>query len=352
MAEVAVLGAGMMGSAICVPLCDRGHGVRLVGTHLDVAIIEELRGSGQHPGLKLPLPGSLRFFQIEELAHAMEGVDVLVLGVSSPGVEWAARTVAPFLDLDLPVLMVSKGLQWSDSDLRILPDIFAGLLPEPLCTTVRPVAVAGPCIAGELARRVETCVVFAGRQAEITGELADLASTGYYHVRTSSDLVGVELCAALKNAFAMAMGFAAGMHEKAGGVVGSNVAMHNCEAAVFAQAAAEMELLVRLAGGDPRSAYGLAGVGDLQVTYQGGRTARLGRWLGLGLSLDQAVRKMEGATLECLDVLRVLSRALPAFQWSDRIGPRDLPLTQKLCRVVVRREPALIPFDLFFRDEP
>ena len=48
MARILVLGAGMMGTAITVPLSDNDHDVRLVGTHLDSDIIEEIHESRTH----------------------------------------------------------------------------------------------------------------------------------------------------------------------------------------------------------------------------------------------------------------------------------------------------------------
>ena len=83
MAIVTVLGAGMMGSAICVPLVDRGHEVRLVGTHLDGAIIAGLKASSWHPTLALELPRSIRPYALEELDEALDGVEFVGLGVSS-----------------------------------------------------------------------------------------------------------------------------------------------------------------------------------------------------------------------------------------------------------------------------
>src|SRR5262245_6613115 len=97
MTTLVMLGAGMMGSALCVPLIDRGHDVRLVGTHLDREIIDELRRTRVHPKLKVELPEGIGFYQVEELEQALAGADAVALGVSSAGVEWAARTLAPFI---------------------------------------------------------------------------------------------------------------------------------------------------------------------------------------------------------------------------------------------------------------
>src|SRR5690606_32512515 len=183
---------------------------------------------------------------------------------------WAAEQIKPYVTAERPILMVSKGLSYESGELKVLPDVLRDALPQRLAEAVAPAAIAGPCIAGELARRVETCVVFTGRDQEQLDRLTHWIAGGYYHVFTSTDVVGVETCAALKNAYAMGIAFAQGLHEKAGGQPGS-IAQHNYEAAVFAQAVIEMQILVRLMGGSAQSVVGLPGVGDLNVTCNGGR---------------------------------------------------------------------------------
>ena len=94
MATITVLGAGMMGSAWCVPLVDHGHEVRLVGTHLDEAIIDSLQRDHTHPKLDYRLPTEIRPYQLRQLPEALQGADVIGLGVSSAGIERAAAVTA------------------------------------------------------------------------------------------------------------------------------------------------------------------------------------------------------------------------------------------------------------------
>ncbi len=344
MAIVTMLGAGMMGSALCVPLVDAGHEVRLVGTHLDREIIRCLADRSFHPGLRLELPRRIRPYPLEELGEAMRGAEVIGVGVSSPGIAWAGARLAPWLGSGLPVVMITKGLGWDGHGLRLLPDLLA---ESSGCGSVCPVAVAGPCIAGELARRVESSVVLTGRDGPRLERLTALMATSYYHPFASADLVGVEVCAALKNAYAMGVGFGAGLHERRGEAPGS-VAQHNYEAAVFAEAVVETERLVSALGGDRTTILGLAGTGDLTVTCNGGRTSRFGKWLGMGLELSEAIRRMEGATLECLDVLRVLSAALPVIEEQGLIRRSDFPLLGHLIEVGIDGRPVDVPFRRFF----
>ena len=346
----------MMGSALSVPLLDSAHEVRLVGTHLDREIIESLKSRGVHPKLKYALPEQIKPFFVEELDQAMQDVELVALGVSSAGVRWAGQKLKPWARADLPILMVAKGLEWSNDRLRVLPDVLREELTDGTGATrgathssaSEPIAVGGPCIAGELVRRVETCVVFAGRDQATLGRVAALASAAYYHVTTSSDLLGVEACAALKNAYAMGIAFGEGIHERQGGQPGS-IALHNYEAAVFAQSVFEMQRIVRLLGGDPASAQGLAGVGDLDVTCNGGRTGRFGKLLGLGLGVEAATARMEGATLECLEILSVLRGALPGLEQRGELRENELPLLRHLIEVALDDKPIAMPFNRFFK---
>jgi len=346
MARIAILGAGMMGSALCLPLIDRGHELRLIGTELDAEIISALTGGSEHPTLRLPLPIAIEPFHAAELREALAGIDAIALGVSSAGVRWAGQALAPLLRAGVPLLMVSKGLAYDRQRFEILPDLLKQELPAEL--DVDPVAVGGPCIAGELARRVETCVVFTGRNIESVNAWAELARGPYYHVFTSSDPVGTEVCAALKNAYAMGIGFAAGVHERRGGSAGS-IAMHNCEAALYAQAILEAKQLVSLLGGDPECASGLPFAGDLNVTCNGGRTGRFGRFLGRGLGRAGAVSAMDGATLECLEILETLRTGLRQIESEDRFRLSDFPFLSHMLEVALDDRPVDIPYQRFFK---
>jgi glycerol-3-phosphate dehydrogenase (NAD(P)+) len=346
MARIAILGAGMMGSALSVPLIDRGHQLRLIGTELDAEIITALKAGAEHPTLHFPLPSSIVPFYAAELRGALAGVDAIALGVSSAGVRWAGQALAPWLRAGVPLLMISKGLVYDGQRFAILPDILKQELPAELA--VDPVAVGGPCIAGELARKVETCVVFTGRNTESVNAWADLARGPYYHVFTSSDAVGTEVCAALKNAYAMGIGFAGGLHEKSGGSAGS-IAMHNCEAALYAQAIVEARRLLSLLGGEQESAFGLAFAGDLNVTCNGGRTGRFGRFLGRGLGRAGAISAMNGATLECLEILETLRVGLAQLERKSSFKLGDLPFLSHMLEVALDDRPVDIPYQHFFK---
>lgn len=337
----------MMGSALCVPLADRGHDVRLIGTPLDEDIVRSVATSRVHPTLGIELPASVRCAPVSELLAQAEDADAIVLGVSSAGVSWAASALAPVLaQRNRPVLMVSKGLQQERGELRVLTESFCLALPEELRAGCQPVSICGPCIAGELARRAPTMVVFTGRELALARRFAEWLETPYYRVILHPDVIGVQVCAALKNAYAMGIAFGAGLHQRARGERGS-VAMHNYEAAVFAQSLVEMQELVVALGGASSTAIGLPGSGDLTVTCNGGRTGRFGTLLGLGHATREAIRLMQGATLECLEILAELERFANG-QSARRPDRRRLPLLRHLMDVGLHGAPVDVPFQDFF----
>jgi glycerol-3-phosphate dehydrogenase (NAD(P)+) len=133
MTTIVILGSGIMGSALTVPLADNGHDVRLVGTFLDTEIIDSIKATGVHPGLRRKLPESVRAFQLEEAETAFDGAEIVLSGVNSFGVRWAGQQLARLLKPGMLVIAIAKGMEAADNgDLRILPEVLAWRRGPPL----------------------------------------------------------------------------------------------------------------------------------------------------------------------------------------------------------------------------
>jgi len=341
-----------MGSALTIPLADNGHDVRLVGTFLDTEIIDSIKATGVHPGLRRKLPESVRAFQLEEAETAFDGAEIVLSGVNSFGVRWAGQQLARLLKPGMLVIAIAKGMEAADNgDLRILPEVLAGEVPEELRSQIPWAAIGGPSIAGEVAARRETCVVFAGPDQATLDRLAATFRTDHYHVWTSTDFVGVEVCAAMKNCYALSVGFAEGVLQRLG-EDDSIDRIHNFEAALFGQGAVEMGQMLRLHGGRPETAYGLAGVGDMYVTSAGGRNVRVGRLIGAGMTFSEAHARLGHITLEGAAAIKVLGGALPKLTERGVVEPTDFPLLRALYEVIGKDQPLHIPWSSLFGGEP
>jgi glycerol-3-phosphate dehydrogenase (NAD(P)+) len=346
MAIITIIGSGMMGSALSWPLSDAGHEVRLVGTHLDTEIIRQVKADGYHPTLMRPVPQGVTGYYIEELEGALSGAELVVGGISSFGVDWFSDVINRALPPGIPVLSVTKGLSVdADGNLEIFPYRLESRLPARLQGRTTLNAIGGPCTSHELAARRQTAVVFCGKDRAVLEKLKAWFSTPYYHVNISTDVIGVETCAALKNAYALGVSLAVGMMERDGldGVAWS----YNPQAALFAQGCLEMRRMLKFMGGSPELASWLPGAGDLYVTIFGGRTVKLGKLLGQGVPFAKAREMLAGVTLESVEITSRMAGALPRLEARGLLRCADFPLMMHVDGIINLSEPANIPWDSF-----
>lgn len=316
-----------------IPARDNGREVNLVGTPLDDAIIAHARKTHIHLTMQRPLPEGIALYCFDEVRSALDGADVVICGVSSFGVDWFLQQALPLIPLEVPVLSVTKGLvAHADGTLETYPAYY-----QRLSGRGSFYAIGGPCTSYELADRRHSAVAFCGRDMAVLRRLRTLLATDYYHISLSTDVVGVEVAVALKNAYALAVTLAVGMVQRQDGVDAAPA--YNPQAALFGQSVREMTALLQLLGGGPENIE--YGAGDLFVTIFGGRTRRLGTLLGRGLTMDQALQQLEGVTLESVVIAQRMVQAL-----RTRGQLAQFPLLQHVGRLL-DGEQADIPWDAF-----
>ncbi|MDR2254881.1 MAG: hypothetical protein LBE25_02565 [Arthrobacter sp.] len=330
MTTITILGAGAMGSALATPAVQRGHTVRLWGTHLDGPVLETLGRGAPHPGTAVMLPPSVKCFASADLEQALYGADLVIVSVASGGVFDTGRLLKGAIPADVPLLMTSKGFhEASDGRIELLPEALRSGLGE----ATRPiVSVGGPCKANEVAAGRMTATVFASTSPEHVARAKELLATPTYVIEASNDEVGLEVGAPLKNVYAIALGLAEGLEARDG------APHHNLKAALFARAVREMSLISSHLGGSPETVYGLAGVGDLEVTGLSGRNKVFGMRLGTGESVPEATEAMHhlGLTVEGI------AAAPLAVRLTERLGlgASQLPLLSALDALLHREAPA------------
>jgi glycerol-3-phosphate dehydrogenase (NAD(P)+) len=350
MQRIAILGAGVMGSAMAFPATAAGRDVTLVGTHLDAAIVDSVAGNGHHPRLNLAMPAGVEALHHDAFGRRMaEPCDLVILGVSSAGVDWAIDRLAESLPGPVPVLMITKGLATDGHAIEPLPFKVAREIERRRGFAAPVMAVGGPCIAGELAALRDTGVVITGGDPALIDRAIGALGGGFYHARPSADVVGVEVCAAFKNFFALGVGSAAGRFEREGKAA-NGALMHNLAANLFAQSVREMAVLTEALGGDRATASGMAGVGDLYVTCQAGRNSRMGRLLGLGMAYAEAkAQQMAADTVEGAELGLAVGPTLETMMADGRLDRRLLPMTCALLDTLLRGQPFTADYAAFHR---
>ena len=343
MKKAAIIGAGVMGTAMSWPLSDNGFEVRLVGTHLDHDIITYCKENGIHPKLNRRLPENVIPYYLDEISTALKGTDFLVNGVNSLGIHWVTKTLSSFIKPGDKIISVTKGIEVDEhGGLLILPDALRKGFPKKFQDQVAIAAIGGPCIASELAGRQPTCVVFAAEDIHTATYFKEALQTDYYHVWVTENLVAMEISAALKNAYAMGVGLAEGILEKRGGVEKCGFSMYNLAAALFAQAVNEIYKMIQITGVGDSFSPDLPVAGDLFVTCQKGRSYRLGILLGKGISYLQAKEMMQGETLEAALAVIQMEKVLASLKSQGRVSDADFPLMKLLINVICHQKPVQI----------
>ena len=343
MSIVTIIGSGMMGSALAFPARENGHDVRLVGTPLDRDIIDHARAVNQHLKFDRPFPDGVKFFQFEEMDEAIKGADFVICGVSSFGVDWFAESVLPRLPDTLPVLSVTKGLQdLEDGTLLCYPQVWQQTLDK-LGKKNELCAIGGPCTSYELVAHDQTLVAFCGKNLATLQKMRQIMTTDYYHIMTTTDVIGIESAVALKNGYALGIALTIGLNIRRSG---NEDELHfNSQAAVFLQASREMKKLMRMQGSREDSYY--VGVGDLYVTVYGGRTRKVGILLGKGMTIDEALDALKGVTLESLVVAARVARALKVKAAKGEVDLNDYPLLMHVDEIITDKKPVNIPWEKF-----
>ncbi|MFK7857981.1 MAG: hypothetical protein AB8B64_04145 [Granulosicoccus sp.] len=339
MANIVILGAGVMGSALAIPPSTvADNAVTLAGSPLDDNIIASIQNNRYHPTLDVQIPASVNAVHLNDLdKKTVQAADIIVIGVSNAGVDWATDYLNDQLANPATLALVTKGLV--ESGVTGAPPLtYADTLVKSLdLAHDQIVGIGGPCIARELALGYPTRVTFACRNPSRAQSMLQQFQTNYYRITIHKNVVALEACAALKNFLCI------GVSAMLSAYPLDNGHAKNPLAALYNQAVRELFILsqwISDASPTPSSgteaptnhvAFDLAGMGDLHVTVGGGRNSRLGAYLGKGERLSRILSSsMAGVTVEGVDTGRRLLSGFRAGCINGQLEVTDLPLTDAI----------------------
>ena len=341
MARILILGAGSMGTAFSFPCSDNGHDVSIIGTHLENEFIDQIKSSKKHPALNCEISKNVTFSKFEKLKEEInKKIDLIVVAVISEGIEWAAAELSKVIKNNVPILILTKGLSINNNNYEVLVNKMDRLLKKNGIKETNISAAGGPCLAKELASKAHTSVVFANEDIKVAEQISKLVSTNYYHVSTSNDVIGVETCAAIKNIFSMAVGAAQGLCDSTKSKENNYL---NTAAALIQESVYEMIIFVEKLKGKKETVIGLAGIGDLYVSADGGRNSKMGEYLGQGMTFNEAKKiKMSNVTVEGADlILKIGAKIKKDFD------SKTLPLMISMIDTICEEKPLKVDWKNF-----
>jgi glycerol-3-phosphate dehydrogenase (NAD(P)+) len=264
-ARRAVAGAGTWGTTLALHLARKGPVLLLArGEEQARELAEERQNRRYLPGITLPVEVEVT----ADPAALATAEDLVVFAVPARAMRETARRVRHHLADDAVLLSVAKGIE--HGSLLRMTQVLREELPE---AGARVAAMSGPNLALEIAQGLPASAVVAADDERVSVRATDMLSSRSFRLYRNADIVGVELCGALKNIIAIAAGAA----ERLG--FGDNG-----KAGLITRGLAEITRLGVAAGANPLTFAGLAGLGDVIATCYSAlsRNHRLGVELAKG----------------------------------------------------------------------
>ncbi len=309
--KVAVIGAGAWGTALANLLATKGMPVKIWAHEREV--VEAIRSKRENtvffPGVKL----HANITPTGSLPDAMHQTTLIIFAVPSH----AARVVLSQLTalLSSPVALVSATKGIEEDTLSLMSDVMKELLLPIMHRAV--LVLSGPSFAQEVSKGLPTAVTLAGQEPALVKRVQGMLMTPTFRIYTSTDMAGVQLGGALKNVIAIAAGVVDGL--KLG---------HDARAALITRGLAEMVRLGTAMGADPRTFYGLSGLGDLILTCTG----------ALSRNYSVGVKFAQGDTLEeVLKDTRTVAEGVRTARAALGLAQKhkvNMPIVQEVCQVL------------------
>ena len=308
--KVAVIGSGAWGTALAIRLHKNGHEVTM--WTFEKELIPEMETTRRNPRLPSAiLPEGLT---VSPDYACASGCQMVVIASPSAPMRSVCRGVAPYIDKDAVVVSVTKGIELG-TQLRMSQIVAQE-------TGKEVVVLTGPSHAEEVAVDIPTGLLAACPDQTLAEFVLDAFMCDTLRVYTSSDPVGAELGAALKNVIALCAGISDG------GGYGDNT-----KAMLMTRGLTEISRLGVSLGARKETFAGLAGVGDLIVTCTSmhSRNRRAGILIGQGKTAQEAMNEV-GAVVEGYYAAR------SAWELGQRQGI-DMPITEAAYKVLYEDMP-------------
>uniref|UniRef100_A0A061SMH3 Glycerol-3-phosphate dehydrogenase [NAD(+)] n=1 Tax=Tetraselmis sp. GSL018 TaxID=582737 RepID=A0A061SMH3_9CHLO len=275
--KIVVFGGGSFGTALASVLARRKLTMEVVLLIRDEKVCADINENRVNTRYlkEFRLPDNVR--ATVDAAEAIRGAQFALLAVPCQHSRAFLRRIKPLVPPSLPIICVSKGLELRTGD--TMSDIIASVLgrQQPTCF------LSGPSFAREIMEQRPTGLVAASEDPCLAARVQELMASDTLRINTSDDVVGVEICGALKNVLAIAAGIVDGMD------LG-----HNAQAALVVQGCAEIRWLAERMGAKPTTVSGLSGLGDIMLTcyVNLSRNRTVGLRLGAGEKLPDILESL------------------------------------------------------------
>ena len=318
MKKILIIGGGAMGSAFTIPCIENKNNVTITEPYNKTFIKNLSKTKKFHSSLKINLPEKLNF---EKYSPSLlkKKYDLIVVALSLSGISFISKEFKKS-NIKSPILLLTKGLKYEKKLKKILT------ISEEIKKNNKNIDISvlkGPCLAKELSKKKQTSVIVANKNIKTAEKICKMISTKYYITETSKDIIGVEICSAIKNIYSLLIG------------AGDSL---NMSSSLFKKSINEMIYITKYFKGKTETTLGLAGIGDLYVSAAGGRNSKMGSYLGKGYTFKSAKKKfMPNDTVEGEQLAREIAPYI-----LKKLKRGKIPLMIKLIKSIINNKKLIL----------
>jgi len=279
--KISIIGAGSWGTTLAVLLGEKGYKVSLWTRRKELS--EEINEKKENKQYLRDIKVPENVTATNSIKDAVEDSNIVVFVTPSDFLRETSKFFSPYIKKDTLVVHAIKGIEASTGK------FMSKILEEELVTEKNIAVLSGPNHAEEVAQKLPTATVIASKDDDTSKFLCRIFTTQNFKAYQHHDVAGVEICSAVKNIVAIAIGVCDGL--KLG---------DNAKASILTLGLSEMSIIAKQFGAKRATCFGLAGVGDLIATCYSShsRNRFVGEMLAKGKPIEQIKREMHGMIAE------------------------------------------------------
>lgn len=290
--KISILGMGAYGIALARVFCENDNKVSIWSKFKDEADIVKLKRENINvfPGIKIPRQIDIT----SDLKESVENAKIIVIAVPMNAVRDVCKELSNYITKEQVICIASKGIETGTNQL-MSEVVFEETKSENICM------LSGPSFAIDLVRNNDIGLTVASESSIARTAVKICLENSRITVNLSRDIIGVQVSASVKNVFAIILGMLDGMKKS-----------ESTRAKIFTLLADDLRIIIEIYGGKAQTMFTYAGIGDLFLTCLSpkSRNYTFGKYLGQGLSREEALDKMTVKTVEGLYSLSSLKEIL------------------------------------------
>ena len=286
--KVGILGSGAYGIALASILVKNGKSV-IMWSHSveEKELLIKTRRSSKLKGYVVP--NEIVF--TNNMEEVILNVDLVIFAVPAFAFEDTVIRIKNVISRKTPVLIATKGIQ-QDTCL-FLHDVFRKYCRNKLGV------ISGPTFADDIVKDVPIGLTLATKNRRLEEVVRKCFENDKTKFRKSRDIIGVEICASVKNVMAIASGMLEGM-----GVTDSTRALF------LTESMNDIKELIHALGGRKKTILSFAGFGDILMTCTSktSRNFSFGYLIGKGASQEEIDEYLAKTTVEGMYTLKSIHK--------------------------------------------